>query len=116
MQHPLLKELASSVAEVHPNFSLVVLHPNETIFSEGSISPIDCSDRLTLPVKGTSEEVNHSLKILLMLFVICKGSWCNPKSAESKQSDMGRAKLPPDEARRWEIKSPDEADRSLKWS
>ncbi|GIY49665.1 hypothetical protein CDAR_29421 [Caerostris darwini] len=81
MQHPLLKELASSVAEVHPNFSLVVLHSNETQFSEDSISPIDCSDRLTLPVKGTSEEVNHSLKILLMLFVISPGDvqWSNSK-------------------------------------
>ncbi|CAL1273567.1 unnamed protein product [Larinioides sclopetarius] len=67
MQNPILREIASSVAEISPNFSLVVVRNNVTQISESST---ECSDRQTFPVKGTYEEVNHSLKILLMLFVI----------------------------------------------
>ncbi|GFQ75110.1 hypothetical protein TNCT_406501 [Trichonephila clavata] len=64
-----LKDIASSVAEIESNLSLLVVRSNVTQISESS-SVSECADRLTLPVKGTYEEVNHSLKILLMLFVI----------------------------------------------
>ncbi|GFS58065.1 hypothetical protein TNIN_460991 [Trichonephila inaurata madagascariensis] len=64
-----LKDIASSVAKIEPNLSLLVVRSNVTQISESS-SVSECADRLTLPVKGTYEEVNHSLKILLMLFVI----------------------------------------------
>ncbi|KAG8197278.1 hypothetical protein JTE90_007524 [Oedothorax gibbosus] len=43
---------------------------NTTVFDATTQSSMECPDRLILPVKGTEDEVNHSLKILLMFFVI----------------------------------------------